>query len=222
MITTLIDKQDNFEMIRDKIASILATEIANQQVLATAALKDPELWKLRIYSERSNPWEIFTGDPADTSPIINIWYDNSQFDGIASNISERQKTDGIFNIDCYGYAVSKDIPAGGHTPGDQAAALEVQRALRLVRNILMSSEYVYLGMRGIVGKRWPQSVTVFQPQINNMTVENVTGARIAFKVEFNEFAPQYVHETLDLISVDVHRAEDGLIVINADYDYTTP
>ena len=141
MIQNLIDKQDSFEVIRDQIAAILATETASQMALATAATKDPQDWKMRIFTERSNPWEQWLNEQTDKSPIVNVWYDNSNFDPSASNIVERQGTDAIFNIDCYGYGVSSDDGATGHNPGDKEAALAVQKALRLVRNILMAAEY---------------------------------------------------------------------------------
>ena len=42
---SLIDKQDSFEIVRDKIALILANEIASQQVLAKADSRNPDDWK---------------------------------------------------------------------------------------------------------------------------------------------------------------------------------
>lgn len=222
MIAELIDKMDNFEIIRDQIAAILATEVANQMQLATDGGKNPDDWKLRIFSERSNPWEQLLNEQADRSPIVNVWFDNSNFDPAASNISERQKTEGVFNIDCYGYGISSDEVGGGHNPGDKEAAFEVHKALRLVRNILMAAEYTYLGLRGVVWQRWPQSITVFQPQLDGRQMQQLVGARLAFRVVFNEFSPQVPAETLELVSVDVKRTEDGEIVAEADYDYTAP
>jgi len=223
MIQNLIDKQDSFEIIRDQIAAILVTEVAEQMALATAATKDPDDWKMRIFTERSNPWEEWLNVEVatDRSPIVNVWYDNSNFDPGASNIVERQATEAIFNIDCYGYGVSEDVVAGGHKPGDKEAALEVQKALRLVRNILMAAEYTYLGLRGLVWQRWPQSINVFQPPIDGRQAQQIVGARIAFRVKFNEFSPQFDLNTLELVSIDVLRTEDGEIVLEADYDYTT-
>lgn len=216
----LIDKQDSFEIIRDQIAAILVTEVAAQMALAVTAGKDPELWKLRVFSERSNPFEQFLNDPeADISPLVNIWVDNSQFDPGASNISERQKSETIYNLDCYGIGVSKDVAAGGHTPGDEKASLDVQRAVRLTRNIFMASENTYLKLRGLVWGRWPHSIDFFQPQIDGRTVQQVKGARFALRVSFNEFSPQYVPETLELITNTIKRAEDGEILIEADYEY---
>lgn len=222
MITELIDKQDSFEIIRDEIAAILATETASQQALATAAGKDPNDWKLRVYLERSNPWEVFLNEHNDRSPLVNVWYDNSSFDGRTSNTVERQKSESVFNIDCFGFGMSRNVAGGGHKAGDKEAALEVQRALRLVRNILMAGTYTYLGLRGLVWSRWPQSVTVFQPQIEARQIQQIVGARLAFKVVYNEFSPQVPAETLELVSAGVRRSEDGELVVTADYDYTTP
>ena len=222
MIAELIDKQDNSEIVRDQIAAILATEVANQQALATADGKDPADYKLRIYIERSNPWEAFLNDQTDRSPIVNVWFDSSNFDKGASNIVERQKTEATFNIDCIGFGMSEDVPGGGHKAGDKEAALEVQRAIRLVRNILMAAEYTYLGMQGVVWQRWPQSITSFQPQIDGRQIQQIVGARLAFNVVFNEFSPQVPAVTLELVSAEVSRSEDGEVIVNADYDYTTP
>ena len=220
MALELIDKQDNFELVRDQIAGILKLETLAQVALATAASKpDPDDWKLRIYTERSNPWEKFLNDDTDKSPIVNVWYDNSTFDESGSNISERQKTTGIFNIDCYGYAISEDDGAG-HKPGDREAAFEAQKAVRLVRNILMAAENTYLQMRGLVWQRWPQAVNIFQPQQNDRPVENIVAGRVAFRVVFNEFSPQVTGDILEFLAVSVKRAEDGSIYFDADYDYT--
>lgn len=219
MIDALIDKQDSFEIIRDQIGAILATEIASQMALATAAGKDPDAWKLRIYSERSNPWEVLLNEQSDKSPVINIWYDNSNFDPRASNAIERQKAEAFYNIDCFGFGLSADDATGGHLAGDKEAALEVQKAIRLIRNILMAGTYTYLGLRGLVWSRWPQSVTVFQPQIDARQMQQIVGARLSLKVVFNEFSPQVPETTLELLSASVNRSEDGELIVAADYDY---
>jgi len=224
MLTTLIDKQDNFEVVRDKIAQILANEVAEQKILAVAAAKDPNDWDMKIFTERSNPWEQFLDDPIpgqDRSPIINVWFDSQTFPQNVGDTVERQRAEGIFNIDCYGYAVSADVVAGGHAPGDKAAAIEAQRAFRLVRNILMAAIYTYLDLRGTVAGRWPQSVEVFQPEINGRSVQQIVAARMVLRVTYNEFSPQVEPVDLELVSVDVKRSEDGSILAETDYDFTT-
>jgi len=218
-IQSLIDKQDTFEIVRDKIAEILAVETASQQALATAGGKDPDLWKLRVFTERSSAWEEWLNNPTDLAPIVNIWYDRSTFDPAGSNVVSKQKTVGVFNLDCYGYGRAADDPGGGHTPGDLEAAAVVQRALRLVRNILMASEYTYLSLRKTVWQRWPASVEAFQPQLDGRAVQQVWGARLAFQVTFWEFSPQYEGLELEYVSVTT-KAPSGEVLMVTDFDYS--
>lgn len=239
MIQQLIDKSDNFEVIRDQVAAILKLEIANQKILATAttsdgssamydasrvaqdggAPRDPSQWDLKIYEERSNPWEAYlnNSDPS-VPPIVNVWYDTSAVDTTASNRIERQKVTTTINIDCYARGVARSNGTG-HVAGDHDAALNSQRAARLVRNILMASEYTYLQLQGVVWGRWVQSIASFQPQFDANNVQQVVATRLQLVVTHNEVSPQYVGEPLCLLSLQVLRAEDGEILIAADYEY---
>ena len=225
-IDALIDKEDNFEIIRDQIAAILAVETDSQQALAKAAnKKNPKLWKLRVFTERANPIEewrdINSTSAIDDSPIINVWYDNGSFPMNKGNPLEKQVAGSVYNIDCYGIGLSGDNPGGGHVLGDKEAAKEAQRAVRLVRNILMNPLYAYLALtRGIMGLRWPQSITVFQPQLDGRPVSHIVGARIALRVDHIETVAQPTTVTLEELGVTVKRAEDGEIVLETDYDYT--
>jgi len=215
----LIDKEDTFEVVRDQIGAILATESANQRSLATAAGKDPELWKLRVYLERANPWEAFR-DMVDTSPIVNVWFDAASYPMGHGNTVERQKSEARYNIDVYAYGQSADDGATGHIPGDEAAARSLARAIRLARNILMAAENTYLQLpRGTVWRRWPQSISTFQPQLGEQPVENIIAGRITLEVQFSEFSPQVEGDEIELISIDVNRARDGMLVAEADYEF---
>jgi len=218
-IDALIDKTDSFELIRDAIATILAAESVAQQALAVSGSKDSTLWKLRVYVERSNPWEAWIDSAADKSPIVNVWFESTQFDKSGSNRFERQRGEGTFNIDCYGYGQSAAV-TGGHTPGDMTAAKEAHRAARLVRNILMSDQYLQLGMRGTVTEKWIQSITAFQPQQQAEAIQHIVGCRIALQVSFNEWTPQNTPQSLEYIAVEITEAPDGEIVLAAaDYDF---
>ncbi|MCP4566695.1 MAG: hypothetical protein GY841_03835 [FCB group bacterium] len=220
-ISSLIDKQDNFEIIRDEVAAILAIETASQQALATAGGKDPDLWKFRVFIEQSNPLEQYLNAPLDTSPIVNVFFDTESFNKSHSNMNNRQKAEGIINIDCYGYAVSADNPGGGHIPGDRGAAYEVQRAARLVRNIIMAEEYDRLGLPlgGPLWSRWISSIDMYQ-QPAETNVQNVASSRLQLQVEYNELSPQTDAEVLELLSATVKRFETGEIYFEADFDYT--
>ena len=215
----LIDKEDNFEFIRDKIALILANETLNQKALATAAGKDPALWDMRVYTEQSNPWEFALNDESLT-PVVNVWFDRSNFDKHSSNGIERQNSACTFNIDVFGIGVSADVDGGGHELGNVKATTEVHRAIKLVRNILMASENTYLQERTIVTGRWISGTSVFQPPSDSKSAQNIMGGRIVLDVDLIEVSPQYEPVTLEYIAVDLKRAEDGSILAEADYDYT--
>lgn len=224
LIDSLINKRDTFEIVRDQIAAILAAEIANQMTLAEGASADPTLWKVRIFTERSQPFEQFlgaNGAPADESPICNVYYDSGSFPGDRSNTVTRQLHEAVYQLDVYGYGVSSDDPdnVDGHIAGDSKAAREAQRAVRLVRNILMASVNTYLQMQGEVWGRMPQSITMFQPKMGETPVQNVIGARLTLSVKFSEFSPQFTPETLEALAIQIKRKETGEVYVNAEYEY---
>jgi hypothetical protein len=224
ILDSLIDKQDSFEIVRDQIAGILAAEVANQMAKATAAGKDPELWKVRVFVERSQPFEQFIGSngpPTDKSPICNVYYDSGTFPGDKSNTVSRQLHEAVYQLDVYGYGVSSDDPdnENGHIAGDSKAAKEAQRAVRLVRNILMASINTYLQMQGEVWGRMPQSITMFQPKMGETPVQNVIGARLTLAVKFSEFSPQIATETLESMAIEIKRKETGEVYVDVEFEY---
>lgn len=220
VISEILSTPDNVAVIRDRIAAILVLELANQEVLTGVA-------QPRVFVERATPWGEFLDVPEETveapTPVINVWFDSETFDGASSNQVSRQKVDGTFNIDCYACAVSTDDgdAGGGHIPGDHAAALAAQQTCSIARQILMAGAYTYLGLRGVVWRRWTQSLTMFQPQIDNRQAQRVAAGRLTLLVQFNEFSPQVSGEVLELISIEVKRAETGQVYLLADYPHTT-
>lgn len=221
-LTELIDKRDNAEIIRDEIAAILLLESTGQQALALAADKDPDLWKLRIFTERAHPWQEFIysppsdENPSAGTPLVNVQWDNSKDDESKSDGVERQHVVGTYFLDCYGYGVARDSE-DGHDSGDETAAIEAQRAARLVRNILRSAKYRQLGMTGTVANVWRDSAQAVQPVFDQRAVQQVSAVRIALRVTFNEFSPQIAGTPLALIQVTARRTETGEIVFEAQY-----
>lgn len=221
-LQALIDKQDSFEIIRSKVAAILVAETASQQVLATAASRDPREWAFRVFVERSDPWSEFQNgadDPLDITPIVNITYDSTRFDKGGGNVVQRQRGEMQFHVDCYAYGVAADDGADGHVAGDHAAALALGRTTRLVRNILMASEYIALELPALVGRRWINTVQVFQPPTGQEALQKVLGARITLEILANEFSPQYEGVPLELVAVTVRR-DTGEVLLNAHIDTT--
>ena len=212
LISELITKVDNFEVVRDQIGAILKVELAHQEELGGKPMPP-------VFVERSNPWGNFIEGEKCPASLINVWFDSASYDESASNVVERQKCEAVFNVDCYGSAVSVDDgnTVGGHVPGDLQAALEAQRCARLARNILMAGHYTYLGLRGLVWNRFPQTLSMFQPQLDNRAAQRVVVARLALKVEFNEFSPQVQGVELEALSIEVYRAGTGELYLTADY-----
>jgi len=221
-----IDPTDTIKVVRDQIAAILLLEQANQQVLAPLQVppKDPELSALRVFVGRSNPWAEFTPSPEqiDATPIVNVSVANDQFDERSSNVVERQKTEALFNIDCYGYGVSATDGGAGHIPGDAKAEDEALRAGALVRKILMAGHYTYLGLRGTVWRRWLESRAVLEAPPEVRAVEHVVCMRLVLKVQFNETAPQVQGATMDTINIEVKRTETGEVLFDQTIEVPPP
>ena len=81
----------------------------------------------------------------------------------------------------------------------------------------MAATYTYLGLRGLVWRRFPQSASFFQPQIDGRSVQQVAGARFALAVEFNEFAPQVHGLPLEEVVATVGRKQTGEIYFVAQW-----
>lgn len=217
-ITELIDKVDNFEIVRLKIAAILKEEQAEQQVLATAAGKDPALWALRVYDDSANPiadWQQQPETPTTVPPVVNVSFDEDRASKSAGNTIDRQQYLANYNLDCFGYGVSRQDGAG-HIAGDAEATRESYRCARLVRNILMHGEYTALGLLGTVGDRWMESRTAARP--SDGPVEQIRVCRMVLQVRFNETSPQVVaDDNLAILFATVFRSPTGEVLLTAQY-----
>ena len=217
MIQQLINKKDGFEIVRDKIAQILANEQASQYLLAlTDENVQEEDWDFKVYTERSIPWGIWEEGSAKT-PAVCVWFDQDSFDKSKGNVIDRQQANGDFNIDIIAPGYSENVALGGYISGDEESSRNAQRVARLVRNILMASHYVYLDLRGLVAERWVRSRTSFQPPLESDSVQHIRGVRVVLNVSYLELSPQYIPETLDSFHVDLKR--DGDTAILAEYGF---
>lgn len=218
MTIPLIDKQDNFEIVGLQIAAILTQATIDQQALAVLAGKDPVLWKFDVFSEKFQPFGMFQNDPNST-PVVNVWYDTSNFNSKDGNVG-CQKDNAVFNIDIYAAAPATDNIAGGHNPADESTILVLHRIIRLVRNIIMHPDNTYLQLQGTVWSRWINSKEKFQPQIGDSPVESVIADRISLSAAFNERPVNESFPILEVVGIEVKRASDGKIILEADFDTT--
>jgi hypothetical protein len=209
----LIDKQDNFEIIRGKVAEILSAETLNQQALALEGGElDPADFAFTVYEERNNPW---SPEVLSNGPVVNVWWDGLTSEKRGSTI-DRQHVTSRINVDVYVQADSEET-ISGHDSGDELSAKKMQRVTRLVRNILMHDQYKTLSISGVVWSRWVPSLTPFQPQMNMQPVERVNACRIALDVEHNEETVQEIEETIEGVHVEFFHEPDGLVRAHLHY-----
>lgn len=221
----LIDKQDNFELIRNEIAAILAAETINQQAKALAAGKNPELWKFDVYVERARIWESLSELEKPVAPVVSVYFESENFAGDQSYNALLQTADpGIFNIEIFATALSQKNAGDGYITGDRAAILDCQRVIRLIRNILFSvpadstqpgQDYTFLNMRGVVGYRRIQSVVQFQPDYKKQAVV-LAAARIALAVKYIETALEGPDQPFELLQIQATTTTGGQVIIQFD------
>jgi hypothetical protein len=159
----------NYELIRNKVAEIIAIELENQ----FAMTYDPD-FDCNVWLERTTPFDSEEMTPA----VINV----SFIDGNYQNEDPRD-ADGV-----YSYAI--DVYARGYTNedniGDTRAALIVQKVIGKIRAILMATVYktVDTGF-GIVKNRKVASVQVYDPKRHPQGDDSTTfdqAGRIVFNV----------------------------------------
>jgi len=214
-ITTLINKQDSNEIVRDQLAAILAIEVSNQRALAAIEELDPDDFSFSVYIEHAKPWE------SSEMPLVNVVFDSDRFDNKNSNTIDRQRATGTFFIDCYAKKETTDC-----YPGDELSSREADRIGRLIRNIIMAGEYTYLclGTReyplgGIVSRRYIPRREKFQPDTRNEAYENIIACRLTVEVDYDEFSPQAEMEDFELL-INSCKRDDEKVFFSTEYDMT--
>lgn len=219
-ITTLIDKQDTYEIVRDQVAAILATETLAQQALATAALKDPDLWAFDVYTERKDPFSILgpdsTGEMSGDKSIINVWLERVDLpDG---NDIKNQDGTAIINID---NIASKASKKNGSTidGSDYLSSLDSERIARLARNIIMHPSYKHLGLTAnYVKSRTITGIQKLFTDREDRPFSHVVVSRISLAVRITEFMDQLTSETLEQILIDVEKSDTGQVLVSLEID----
>jgi hypothetical protein len=180
-IYELISDPDNVEKLRDHIAIIVKGETQNQYTIAQEqGASDAEDYNFRVFIENSRPYDTEDGIPA-IEPIANIRLQKAVPEGSNSRLGP-QKEKAIFIIDCITFGAD-----GGEDWNEKSAIIRAWKAARMIRRILMSEQYTYLGLRGIVGSRLVASIETGVPE-NGGDAFTVAAARITLEVQFMERA----------------------------------
>jgi hypothetical protein len=177
-ITELIDEPDNIEKLRDRVACIIKVETKNQYALALGEKKkNAEDFNFKVFIENTRPYET-EGEPPIT-PLVNIMLQKAApLDGNPRIGQQKEKA--FFIIDCITFGND-----GGEAWNEKVAAARAWKTARVIRSILMSEQYAYLGLRGMVGSRKIVSIETGVPELGGDALTVVT-ARIMLEVEFIE------------------------------------
>lgn len=188
-IETLIDREDTTELLLRQIAGILLHECNG---LSERSGGKPD-YDIRFFVENNSPWIVQT-DEDDRSPLpaVNIMFDHYDTEGDDGTKVRLRR--GTFFIDCY---------ASGNFDGAEshgsAAALNSLRLARIVRSVLESSFYRYLGLRGAVTDRRIKSMISGRGKWDSAV--QVACQRIELIVSYFEDAPQIAGSSLDFLNM---------------------
>lgn len=161
MLITYQIPEQNFELIRDAIGSLLALELASQDIT-----NDVTVWRDR-----------FITFDASELPAINVSYDNTPYDN--QNPKTRR------GINKYFIDVKVNAKHTKDEKGDVTASLKCERIAGVVAYILSSTEYYMLGFQpGTVQSRWVESLQM--GRIADEDVLHTIVCRVTLNVIANE------------------------------------
>jgi hypothetical protein len=207
-INTLIENKDNAEKIRDQIAALLTLEIQNQkQIAIDTGVPDKKDFDIDVYIENARPWEL-TGDK-NPFPLVNVCLQEIAEDPRPGSTANNTKYTGQYVIDCYGCGNQKLESEEEILTDDYLATIRAWKTARIIRNILMSGFYLYLGIRPIVQKRSIKKIITIIPQGLPNSAIAITAARIILEVNFFEQSPQA--EAADLEGISFKSENSGKV-----------
>jgi hypothetical protein len=208
-IDFLLSENDNIELIRNQTAGILRIETENQYSLAAEkGIEDLRDYKIGVFVEKLRPWDL-TGNSDNKNPFPLINVSLSGYNGEAGSAQGEKKYKATFYIDCYGCGDFNNTNGND----DSLATIRAWKTARIARNILMSSYYTYLGLRGTVFKRSILSIQTGNPSNMPESAVSVTTCRISFSVDFSEKSPQEGGVLFEGIAFK-SLGDDGEILIN--------
>lgn len=167
-ITQIIQPQ-MYELIRDRIASILAIELANQVALGGYALCNSVVWV-----ERTVPFD------KTELPAINVYYRSSNY---ADQTPITSKGDNIYKIDVYTSSKHKD-----GIDGDKLSSIKCQRLLGIIRAILESPHYIRLDFSSYIAHTNVSEISIGEAKDQDTT--QIVAGQLTLSVTATETVEQ--------------------------------
>jgi hypothetical protein len=177
-IAELIETPDTLEVVRDQLAALLSLELQNQYTLAEAkGIPRAQDYNIKVFVENARPYDGAMIGQGQIS-LINILVSKVTVPASNPRIGN-QKEKAVIFIDC-----AADGNNTGNFRDDKSATFRAWKIMRLVRRIVMSEQYAYLGMRGIVTSRTFTQMEAGSPNIQAALA--LTVVRGTLEVEFVE------------------------------------
>jgi hypothetical protein len=208
-IDKLLINKDNAEIIRDTIAGILKSEIENQIKIAEENDVVDSDYNINVFIENSRPWALID-ENNNPFPLVNICLQQLVEEERPGSTINNQKYIATFYIDCWGCGNKNSEDS----PDDYLSTIRAWKTARIVRNILMSGIYTYLGIRDIVRKRKVVSMVTIIPQNLNESAISITACRIKFEVETFQESPQVTPAVLSAVSLQIDDPTGEVKLVN--------
>lgn len=185
--------EQNLELIRNKIAEIIDTELANQVVLNPSAPKVKGVWLERFIAF----------DEGTELPAVNVCFSQSSYSNQTQIKTQEQCT---FVIDVYTNATATRDGAK-ILYGDKKAMLEMTRILGMIRTILSAPAYRTLGITtGIISHSMVERMYIGDKSTAVDALSGVVG-RIIYTISALEKWELQPSVALQLSTITVKLAE---------------
>lgn len=169
MIETVIGRQA-FEVIRDRIAQILLTELNHQAIIAY----DPELNVDEVFVERFMPVNH------SECPVVNVSLERGDY-----SRKDIKSVDGGYR---YFIEITTKAKTTEDERGDSRAKIKLHKMLGICRSILENPQYTTLGFnKPFIGNRHVESIMFSKPE-EHSTEGSVEGF-LVLAVRVNETTP---------------------------------
>jgi hypothetical protein len=186
-IVTLIETPDNIERIRDQVSAILKIELAGQYALAQELNRpDAAEYRIGVWQEKTRPWQLTEdAEKKNPFPLVNVSLMGFNEENPPGPAVGQKKYAGRIFLDCY---ASGEF--GPEIADDTDSAIKAWKIGRIVRNIIASEHYTYLGLRGIVRDARFIEGNTGDPRNNENSAQSVTICRLILAVNYYEDAPK--------------------------------
>jgi hypothetical protein len=200
----LIDEPDAVEVIRDQVAAILSLELKNQACIAFDwNVPDRRDYDVVVYLENARPYE--TNERLKS--FVNVLL--SRVTVPETNVrAGRQMERLTLWLDCAAFGNDAAVL------DDKSAAMRAWKTARIVRRILMSDVYLYLGLCGTVGSRFITTMEAGTPANTDDSAFAIAVVRLTLSVSFSEKAIQAGGEPLEPIDFEID-PDTGEVSANA-------